>query len=343
VGPRSDAVVTGLYLAAMASGADLRVEAPLSAGLVARLDRFGQELNSLFPRSMRRVHIEATDLPASTPARGVGASFSGGVDSFHTLHSHLRESEPDPLRRITHALFVQGLDIGLNDTFNFERCIQAYTPKLGSLDVQLIPVTTNIRSFYRGLDMSWMHISPLVGAAHFLGESLGVFYLPSGWTDDEHSPWGEVTALVKLLSSDRLDVVYDGATMTRADKLRIVAEWPVTYDVLRVCLARIDGVGNCCRCDKCLGTMVGLELAGALARYSSFPLPLTGAALRRVDVTFSHRLNFVTVIRAAVAARRFGLARDMSLGYALSVFRWTRTAVRRWRKEGLRVVLDAAR
>ena len=52
------------------------------------------------------------------------------------------------------------------------------------------------------------------------------------------------------------------------------------------------GVKNCCKCEKCIRTMIALELVGALPRYKTFPLPLTRSKVRKWELSKKHNFWF---------------------------------------------------
>ena len=81
--------------------------------------------------------------------------------------------------------------------------------------------------------------------------------------------------------------------------------------------AREGGLDNCCRCGKCLRTMVLLEAAGVLGRYETFPEPLDRARLRRLSYFTDVDRSYARQNAEAVAALgRADLARDVRLGLA---------------------------
>jgi len=110
--------------------------------------------------------------------------------------------------------------------------------------------------------------------------------------------------------------MHHGASMSKVQKVAAIAGWPATYPCLRVCWEHPDGLQNCCRCSKCVRTMVALDLAGALGRYATFRLPLTRRTIRRCTFASDpERLFAWQLIDHAQAVGRADLTRD--LRYAL--------------------------
>jgi len=71
-----------------------------------------------------------------------------------------------------------------------------------------------------------------------------------------------------LLSTETLDIVSAGSQYTRIEKTIRVAEIEESYRFLDVCVDENPLKINCSACDKCMRTMLTLEIAGKLERYS---------------------------------------------------------------------------
>jgi hypothetical protein len=83
-----------------------------------------------------------------------------------------------------------------------------------------------------------------------------------------------------MLGTEGLQIIADGLEASRTFKTETIAQWPETYTTLRVCWRYVvfnettGLIENCCRCQKCVRTMLALDLVGALHKYRTFPLPL---------------------------------------------------------------------
>lgn len=67
-------------------------------------------------------------------------------------------------------------------------------------------------------------------------------------------------------SSPFLRIYSDGMGKSRLEKLSEVAKYPPSYKYLNVCL---DDSDNCGKCEKCVRTLLGLDLLGVLDKYKS--------------------------------------------------------------------------
>jgi hypothetical protein len=136
-------------------------------------------------------------------------------------------------------------------------------------------------------------------------------------------PRGALLALKDwLLSSESFQVVGEGARATKFEKIVELSQVPITYDTLRVCYTKLNGVTNCCECGKCLNTMTALQVIGALDRYTTFPKPLDRRRLRTSRLQFAAPSIHMSTLPGALQRRRYDLAFDISVKLLVNYFRW---------------------
>ncbi|MCK5450910.1 MAG: hypothetical protein KAI70_04005, partial [Candidatus Omnitrophica bacterium] len=77
------------------------------------------------------------------------------------------------------------------------------------------------------------------------------------------------TITLPLLSTDMLDAFSVGSEYTRVEKtLRVADIIADSYSSLNICV-RTDNAMNCSMCSKCMRTLLVLDIAGLLDRYST--------------------------------------------------------------------------
>jgi hypothetical protein len=282
---RADGFAASLLLLAMLYGEDMEVCGALSPRLVHGMEEYQRIFNSWLPERFKLVKIKCANYESShffDQNCNVGCAFSGGVDSFYTLWSHLPQNESKPGYRISHALFVHGYDISLGDEATYGTTWRAYNEMIQGLGLELVTGKTNIHQIVSPtVGWEWAHGSALISVPLILDCLFVRFYVPGTHTYTDAFPWGSDPRLDYLLSTETLEIIHDGAAITRVEKTATIAQWPETYSRLRVCWVRPDGLKNCCRCSKCVRTMTTLEVLGALPRYTTFPLPLIRQDIRR--------------------------------------------------------------
>jgi hypothetical protein len=307
---RADAFVVALLHAAMRRREPVEVQGSVSSRLLYNLEEFQDAFQAFSYGGLKKVPIRPAAVESAHCDRGGRMlAFSGGVDSFHALWRHLPAQQPDPQLRFSHALFVHGLDVPLEQSEWFDRLRRDYTPLLADLGLTLVPVEFNGRPFsgYGRFAFGPMLISvPLL-----LGNGIRRFYLAASTTYAWFHAWSTNPVTDHLLATESLEVLNRGAGITRVDRTAAIADWPVTYDRLRVCSAPDPARLNCCRCEKCLRTMVTLDLLGALGRYPAFHLPIRHDRMRRLNLRPGLFKLWEEVFEAAQRAGRSDIRRDL--------------------------------
>jgi hypothetical protein len=112
--------------------------------------------------------------------------------------------------------------------------------------------------------------------------------------------------------------VHDRPDVTRVEKMRFLARHPVALERLKVCINQ-SADRNCGRCGKCVRTMIGFEVAGALDRTHAFDEPLRLWRVLRLRAWFEleralhHEL--LDEVRRAGGRRRLRLALRFASAY----------------------------
>jgi hypothetical protein len=320
---RADGFATALLIAASYLGEDMQVEGDFSPLLRHNLAEYLRALFLWHPGKFQPIEIQSSRFSRADtmpPNRGILTAFSGGVDSFYTLQQHLPANEPKPGFPISHVLFVHGFDIFLEDQTTYHTCAEAYTVLIRRLGIEMIPMRTNLRHFTDKI-VNWKHCWAvgLSGAAMMLAQSVERFYVPGADTYATRIyPQGGNAYNVGRLSTEGFTSDYDGAGTPRIEKIRHIAEWPETYSLLRVCWEKPDGLRNCCRCDKCLRTMIALDIFGKLDVYKTFPLKLTRAMIRQQRYKVREHVYLPAILAAAAAAGRQDIVFDVRVGLLLT-------------------------
>ena len=293
---RSDGFAAALLPLAMRLGEPLEVRGDLSYRLAHGL-RDWQHIQSTWkPDLFREVDLHLGRLVAAgpPPARGAGgAAFSGGVDSFHTLWTHLGDNEPYPPYRISHCLIINGFDrdADLDGVGSFAALERIYAAMAAELGLDLVVVRTNAMQFLGPIIQKQAFAAFVTAPALVLGGLFARYYVPSSYkfTLLGLYPDGSHPMLDHLLATEAMATIHDAGHLTRVDKTAAIAHWRATWDRLRVCFnatqvrAGADVVENCCACEKCLRTMTTLHLLGVLEKFRCFPRPLERRAIRALD------------------------------------------------------------
>lgn len=205
---------------------------------------------------------------------GAVAFFSGGVDAFNTLVNHAEEK---PV-----LLTVWGADVNLEDTEGWKN-VESHIKKTAEIfETNYVTIKSCLRQFinvvpiqnriYEKAKDGWWH-----GFQHGIGiighaapvcyvMNKTVVYFASSFTAAEK---GKVTCASDPTIDNHVKfgdthVVHDGYEFNRQAKIHNIVEYSGktgTKIPLRVCWQSTGGK-NCCQCEKCWRTILGLCAEG---------------------------------------------------------------------------------
>ncbi len=315
---RGDAFLAGLLMPAMSIGEELVVDAPVS-GRLLRSARTVMEIYAAWWEHLRAVGVTVGEVAEARRGReAVGLFFTLGVDCFYSLlRDGRRRTEPDH-RPVTDLLFVNFEQHAGPD---HDRLLDRIRLVAERSDCRAVLVETDLRAFTAPL-VRWeeFHGAALGGTALALQGLLGRCLIAAGFEYRRLPPYGSHPVLDHLWSTEALEVVHDGADATRTEKVaRQLAFSELALQNLAVCWRGRPG-RNCGACEKCLRTMVALELAGVLRRCGTLPdvldldvlrnVPMGSAdnrdAMREVGLDAGARGRPDLAEAAALAANRYG-------------------------------------
>lgn len=237
---------------------------------------------------------------ADAGSRRCGLFLSGGIDSLATLRrNHLHYPQGHPYRA-QDGLMVHGFDIGGvvergAKHHVFERAKSHMAPVADDTGLTLIPVYTNIRHLcdQRELWLNFFFGAVLAAAAHAFFRRVERANVAASYDIPNLAPCGSHPLLDPAYGSAEVQIRHCDVEMSRVDKLRLIAEWPVALDNFRVCLANVPDRLNCGRCEKCVRTMCGLAAIGALEKSRAFAEnDIDPALFDRFKITIRHREPF---------------------------------------------------
>jgi len=273
---RADAFLLAVLPYAMRQAIDIRVDAVLSEQLYYQLTMIYIPALAKNTKSYHSIRLECDDLDnrvlASQNATGTG--FSGGVDSFYTVCTHLQSTAKR--YNLTHLTFFNvgaSGDAGGEESRRLflERLIpcRAFAEENGFV---FVTVDSNISEF---LQYEHLHTHTIrsLSAVMALQKLFSVYYYSSSSTfrefaltrGDEAAGFFDLMS-VHCLSNENTRFYITGPNENRVEKCAAIAGYPPSYRYLNVCLS--EGK-NCSLCEKCLRTMLALYAVGKLELYSA--------------------------------------------------------------------------
>ncbi len=274
---------------------DAEICPELQSGLVTAMSLIR---HWFYDSSRKLVRIEAkpqSKPPASHMTDRAGFFFSGGIDSMATLRANRLNYPLEHPGALKDAFLIYGLDVGTEggEDAIFEQVVDTLKPFAGKAGITLIPVYSNVYTNHRHLDRNWdfwlyeFQASALASVAHAFTKRVSNVSIASTLDIYNPKPEGSHPLLDSNYSSYDLRIRHDGGSLSRLDKVKLLAPWDLALQYVRVCMNteqyRPDML-NCGKCEKCLRTMLELLVAGALDRAEAFPDNDVSAELVRTQV-----------------------------------------------------------
>lgn len=256
-----DVFVAALVMIAMRRPADLYFHGAVSPSLLDGLTDFQAVWNAWRPDEYEIVEVAADSLRESGGHSGSALlAFSGGLDSSFTLHRHTQGNAGWQTKELGACVMAHGFDIPLDDEEGFAKAHSRARAITESVGVPVIPVATNWREFCdRWLEQ---HGAAIVSCLHLLGADRRYGLVAGTYGYQNFARIGSNPLSDPLLSSG-LAIRHDGAFYSRLQKVEAIANWPEARRYLRVCWEGARRYTNCCKCAKCVLTILGFRVQGA--------------------------------------------------------------------------------
>lgn len=206
----------------------------------------------------RQISLSApTELRKGAAGRPKGVFFSGGIDSIFTCRKH-----GETLGALISIAHVSYHEEDIAREFDRLREFTVFAAKPGRRHLQ---VATNMMKVLPAFQDAWTMIShgpALAAVAHFLSSEISAAVISSTHDYGHLLNWGSHPLTDLLLSSDAVEISHFGAQSSRVEKTAAIKDDDIGLSVLSVCgKGRLDGPHvNCSRCQKCLRTMITLDL-----------------------------------------------------------------------------------
>jgi hypothetical protein len=307
---------------AMRWGEPLEIDAPVDEIWL----RNAQETMRLWSRwypKLKPVEIKTSGVrqrDLNSGNRGLGLFFTAGVDSFYSLLFHDQSAAAANTKPVDHLIYVCGYDIPLAHETALQEKIKALDRVARRLNRKLIPVRTNLRETRLG-ELDWgavMH-GPALGTVGLLLESqLETVLISAGGDIDDATPWGSHPLSDPLMSTNELRFIRYQNKVNRFQKTEFIAKSQIALDHLHVCWIR-KAHDNCGACEKCVRTMLMLEVIGVLDKASCFPPGSIMEKVKSIQVTNALAVPLWEEVKApARAAGREDIVRAIDLCLARS-------------------------
>lgn len=259
-----DSYVLAVVMEAMRENRDLVVRGRVSKQLLSNLVEYQSIWNKWQPDTYSCITISAEKIAegeASVP--GGICAFSGGVDATFSAWRHSQKKWSHRSQTINLSAMVHGFDIPLDDNAAFDAAFARAQATLSDIGIDLVPIRTNYRALSK---VKWEHAfsCALVAVLGSFKKLAGTCLVGSSKSyDNLVFTSGSSPITDPLFSSGGFNVIHDGASHSRTEKVAEIAEWRVGTENLRVCWKGDLKDRNCGKCEKCLRTKLNFLAAGS--------------------------------------------------------------------------------
>jgi len=282
-----DPLVIGALFHAMSVPADLLVHGYVSPSLIFNLREFQDAWSSWFPDQYTRIDIipEVSKERSKSITQDAVMTFSMGVDASFTAWRYKKPNIDRIPYNLQAGVLVHGFDFPPQYDETFDRAIRRAKVMMNSLGMTLIPMTTNLRTSNQPI--SSRHGAFLASCLMLLQDGFQAGLVGSSYPYvTMQLTWGSNPLTDRMLSSSRFSIIHDGAGFNRLEKLAFISDWPEAIQNLRVCIRREADKRdqNCCRCEKCIRTILELRALGFRST-SSFEKEVKNRQILRMNIS----------------------------------------------------------
>jgi hypothetical protein len=215
------------------------------------------------------------EYPNKKESNRYGMFFSGGVDAFATLIAHINQ-KPD-------LLTIWGADVTLEDKIGWENVQSHIKATSAQFDLRTVEIKSNFRTFINPNSFGkeakkwdynyWYNLQHGIGiighaAPYAFLADLSVVYIASSFSPlsrQNHNYSGASDpGIDNYVRFNNTTTLHDQAEHSRQDKIDHIIDFisrTKNNIHLRVCWESSGGK-NCCMCEKCYRTIMGIIASG---------------------------------------------------------------------------------
>lgn len=273
---RSDAFVLGLLYFALVNGYDIECTVPMSERLYYQLTyvyiptvvkndpALFNPIKIIAPLDNKRIENEGA----------VGASVSGGVDSFYSILRNYNNETTN--YNITHLVIANCSNIyyGEDETRKMFNALCGNGRNIAKdLGLPIVEIYTNEHIFWykHYMDLFCLRYASFPYALQKLfavyNYSTGYQYKDFTFTAANKDASHYDFFSVHLISNENLTLYSSGGEVSRAEKAEFIADNRVVQKRIQVCNVS-NNIGNCGQCEKCLRTQLNFYACGKLDNFT---------------------------------------------------------------------------
>ena len=247
---------------AVVAGEDLFLDLPVDPVLLYNLQGVQRVWQSWYDWA-KPIEIEAPVLANPVAGTETGLFFSSGVDSYFSMLSAHQEIDRTPNAPLSSLLMIWGFnELSYQPDELFAQACERGTQAAAQFNKQFIPIVTNLRELTGYGRQHWTKLSgsaALGSVGHLFSNRFQNILIAASTNYGFLFPNGTHPLVDPQFSSAQTRVIYDCGVSTRVEKTERVSALPEAMAALQVC-HHTGLILNCSRCEKCLRTMVTIDL-----------------------------------------------------------------------------------
>ncbi len=270
-----DAAVVSLLALAMLNDENIHVKGKISAKLFYTINTYLIKALHLANNEYHLIKVTADKFNYNSFLNNKNAAtgLSCGIDSFSTISTHLDLDEVYKIKYFTFFNAGSHGGFGRGDTQKiFQKRLDNIKKYAHSVNIPVIQIESNIGE-HISLKFQKLHSIFQLSCVLVLQKLISVYYYSSAYrfdyfkiSKDDTSSWDIL--LIQYLKTESTSFYSSMAQMTRLERTGLVANYEPSNKFLDVCVNPLTSPkNNCSKCEKCIRTLISLELKGVKERY----------------------------------------------------------------------------
>ena len=258
-----DSYLIAVLMDAMYEGRSIKVKGSVSKKLLSNLVEYQGAWNKWVPDIYKFSNIEVESVREDgIKLPGAVCAFSGGVDATFSVWRNTQKKNSYRSQEIKLCSLIHGFDIPLSDSTAYTNVFKQTTSTLKDINIKLVPIRTNFREISK-VNWNHSHSCALVATLGNFKSVAGTCIIGSSASYNNITlPWGSNPVTDHLLSSDGFEIIHDGASHNRIEKIKEISEWKTGINNLHVCWEGDLKDRNCGKCEKCMRTKLSFLAIG---------------------------------------------------------------------------------
>ncbi|KAA5822441.1 hypothetical protein FPF71_14955 [Algibacter amylolyticus] len=275
-----DSALVALLPLAMKNNENISVKGQISARLHYTLNTYLIRALNLTDNTYNIINIEAERLNVNQLSNkegfNVATGISCGIDSFSTIatHGELEKNEYAVNYLTYFKAGSHGIYGGEISNKIFEKGIDNAKKFAKEMNLPIIIIESNIGEIIN-IGFQKLHSILQLSCVLNIQKGISTYYYASAFrydyfdiSNEDTSGWDII--LIQYLQTESLSFFSSVVQFTRLERTKLVANYKPSYNYLDVCLDSFNAKTlNCSKCEKCVRTMLSLELLGKIENYKN--------------------------------------------------------------------------